>query len=855
MKSHSDRRWAKMWVSSVSLAAMSAGVAMAQPAVNTEDGIVVTATGREAALQTVPLAVTAINADALKNSGVSDLRQLEQLAPSYRFFTGQSTSAGTTAYIRGVGTGGDNPGFESAVGFFIDGVYRNRSGVALGELPDVRRVEVLRGPQGTLFGRNTSAGAISVVTAGPDSVAGVKGYATVGERSLYNGSITFNAPIGDALTTRLDISGRKQDGFINDAVSGRDINDRNRFVVRGQALWDISPDATLRVIADASKADEECCGGLTVLAGPTAAALNAIRAGAVLPVDVEARRMSISPGRGYGESVKEAGLSGQLDWNVGELGKVTSITSYRDWRALRNQDIDFTSVDRAYRDGYRVSFQTFSQELRMQGVSGIVDWLVGGYYSKEALKLTDKVRYGAQAALYTDTVISANTGGAQLNGTSPMLMSQLTTPGFKPNLVGLAYLQQATGLTNAQAALATGAGNTTLRTTYDAIAGAFLAAQPGAGAGQVADIWGTNTDTFALFTHDQIRVSDNFMLTLGLRYNHEKKDVTGNLNSVLGTCNVIRTNSPLPILTIVNGILAANPAATALFTLGCNPAVNTLQNGTYAGSQEDNEFTGTASGAFTLSPDAMLYASYSRGYKAGGYNLDRSSFNVAANTVTQRPLSDVTFKPEFVDSYEIGMKTSPLPGVTFNATGFYSNITDFQLNEFTGINFQTGNIDEVVSRGVELEASARPNQWLTLQGGTTYNEAYFKSPVVFRTESLRAGSPLRQAPRWSVTGAATVNFPVSTNITGLLYLDGRWNSAYRTQTLNRNPATDNDAYAIFNARAGLAHANGWELEVFVQNLTDETYYVGGFNAPEQTGTWAVYPNAPRTAGVTLRGSF
>jgi outer membrane receptor protein involved in Fe transport len=851
MKSGRDRRWTKIWVSSVSLAAMSAGVAMAQTA-STEEDIVVTATGREAALQSVPLAVTAINGDALRNSGVTDLRQLEQLAPSYRFFTGQSTSAGTTAYIRGVGTGGDNPGFESAVGFFIDGVYRNRSGVALGELPDVRRVEVLRGPQGTLFGRNTSAGAISVVTAGPESEAGVKGEATMGEHKLYSGSVSLNAPVGETLSTRLDISGRKEDGFITDAVSGRKINDRNRFVVRGQALWDISPEATFRLIADASKADEECCGGITVLAGPTAAALNAIRAGAVLPVDVEARRMSVSPGRSYGESVKDAGVSGQLDWTVGDLGKLTSITSYRDWRALRSQDIDFSSVDRAYRDGYRVAFQTFSQEVRMQGVSGIVDWLVGGYYSKEALKLTDRVRYGSQAALYTDTVIAANTGGAQLNGTSPMLMSQLLTPGFRPNLVGLAYLQQATGQTNPQLALAAGAANPTFRATYDAIAGAFLAASPTAGQGQTADVWGTNTDTFALFTHNQINLSDNFMMTLGLRYNNENKDVAANLNSALATCNVIRSPTILPI---VNGVIAAQPAAIALFTLGCNPAVNTLQNGAYAGNMEDNEFSGIASGAFTLSPEAMLYASYSRGYKAGGYNLDRSSFNVFANTSVQRPLSDVTFQPEFVDSYEIGMKTSPMPGVTFNATGFYSNITDFQLNEFTGFNFATRNIPEVVSRGIELEASAKPSDWLTLQGGTTFNEAFFNSAVVFPAETLRAGSPLRQAPRWSITGAATVNFPVSTNLTGLLYLDGRWNSAYRTQTLNRNPATDNDAYAIFNARAGLTHANGWALEVFVQNLTDETYYVGGFNVPEQTGTWGVYPNAPRMAGVTLRGSF
>src|SRR5262249_11930902 len=158
----------RLLLSGASLAAMGAAPALAQQATTPADQvqseeIVVTATGRAAAIQDVPIAVTALTGEQLQNSGVRDIKDLSQIAPAYRFYTGQSNTSSTHADIRGIGTGADNPGFEGAVGIFIDGVYRSRAATALSDLPDVERVEVLRGPQGTLFGRNTSAGAVSIV--------------------------------------------------------------------------------------------------------------------------------------------------------------------------------------------------------------------------------------------------------------------------------------------------------------------------------------------------------------------------------------------------------------------------------------------------------------------------------------------------------------------------------------------------------------------------------------------------------------------------------------------------------------------------------------------------------------------
>ena len=362
--------------------------------------IVVTATGREARLQEVPIAITAVTAETVKNAGITDLRSVQQIAPSFKFYTGQSNAAGTTASIRGIGTGGDNPGFESAVGFFIDGVYRNRSGVALSELPEVSRIEVLRGPQGTLFGRNTTAGAISVTTKGPEFSP--RGFVVLSAGDYAYKSATFGVTgplIADKLAGRLEGNIQQRDGFITDVRSNRDINDRNRWNLRGQLLWNFD-EGSLRVIADTSRTDEQCCSAVTSKLGSFAPAINVVaglRGGiGVLPADPEARRTTISPSRDLSEKVEEAGVSAEYNRTFGGV-KFTSVSAYRDWKALRNQDIDFSDMDRAYRDGYHDGFKTFTQEVRFQGDIGKLNWLAGGFYADEKLDHVDKIRFGTES--------------------------------------------------------------------------------------------------------------------------------------------------------------------------------------------------------------------------------------------------------------------------------------------------------------------------------------------------------------------------------------------------------------------------------------------------------------------------
>lgn len=354
--------------------------------------------------------MTAIGGETLENSGVQDLRDVTQVAPSFSMGSGQSQTTGTIARIRGIGTSSDGPGFEAAVGIFIDGVYRARAGAALADLPELERVEVLRGPQGTLFGRNTSAGAISVITAGPDFDPGMYiessfGFDDLEEVGARGG---VNIPVGDALAFRFDGTVRVRDRYVTDIISGDDINTRDRSTMRGQMLWDISPDASLRVIADAAETDEVCCGVTPLAYGPLQSEVIAGLTGGVgMPaVDLEGRGMTVTPGRTFAERSDEEGISAELNWDLG-FANFTSITAQRNWEATRDSDVDYNVIDIAYRDGNFVSFDNFTQEFRLQGEAGRINWLVGMFYGDEQLDTTERIRIGADANLFINTTVDA----------------------------------------------------------------------------------------------------------------------------------------------------------------------------------------------------------------------------------------------------------------------------------------------------------------------------------------------------------------------------------------------------------------------------------------------------------------
>ncbi|WP_395445601.1 TonB-dependent receptor [Caulobacter sp. UC70_42] len=255
----------------------------AQNDIPTVDSIVVTAQKREQNLQDVPIVVTAVGAKQLEGAGVKDIKDLQILTPGLNVAS-TSNETNTTVRIRGVGTVGDNPGLESSVSVVIDGVYRPRNGVAFNDLGEMERVEVLKGPQGTLFGKNTSAGVINVLTKAPEFEFGAEAEATFGNYGSKGGSVAVTGPIiADKLAGRLFAAKRERDGFytIKTGAGPRTATDdanQDFYTIRGQLLATPTDELKFRFIGDYTKRDERCCVGVQIVTGPTGPILDALSA-------------------------------------------------------------------------------------------------------------------------------------------------------------------------------------------------------------------------------------------------------------------------------------------------------------------------------------------------------------------------------------------------------------------------------------------------------------------------------------------------------------------------------------------------------------------------------------------------
>ncbi len=799
----------------------------------TGEGIIITAQGRNQSIQDVPIAVTAIGGDLVRNAGVQDVRQLQQVAPSLKSNTSESSIVGATLSIRGIGTAGNNPGFEPAVGVFIDGVFRARTGIALSELPPIERIEVLRGPQGTLFGRNTSAGALNIITAMP-SFDGIGGFVEgmYGNYDAYEARGMINLPASPQLAFRVDGNYRKRDGYIRDVNTGQRYNDIDRYTARAQGLFDNGP-LRVRLIADYARTDEICCAAVRQVPGPFGPLITGL--GQQLGLtnipsrDPADRQVSYTPGRTPTEKVEDYGFSGQVDYDLGPA-TLTSITAYRDFTGRRNQDIDFGPLDRAYRDGYRNEFKDFTQELRVRGTTfnGVLDYLVGGFYLNEKLTLTDTIRTGTQANEFVDGVF-VGAAGFQFFGSFPGV------PLFGQVLA-------APGGPLAAAAAANPGLRALLNTPLPRVA---------AGNGQQADNWRVKTNAYAIFTHNIISITDQLKLTLGARYNYEKKDLTADLNVINPACGFFLNPAFAPYNSIT---LSAVPGA---FLLSCNPEINTEFNGQFSGKRDDRAVTGTAKLSYEPTPDILFYGGYDRGFKSGGYNLARSGFRTRLFGGPGPRIDDLSFRKETVNNYEIGVKWKVAPQFTINTTAFYARYKDLQQLVFSGSNFVVFNIPKSTSRGVETEAYFRLSPTFGAQLGYTYLEAFNDGSNDFAGTPLagREGQQFVNTPKNVVTGAITWTPPITGTLNGLAHVDFR-SSSEQVLGFSGTVADRQQAYILVNGRIGVTTANERiRVEGFVENIFNTYYGLVSFGIPEQTGSGGVYPNPPRFYGVRARLGF
>ncbi len=829
-----------------------------------DNTIIVTATRRAQDVQDIPIAVTAVSQAQLDNQGVFNIQQISQLATSITASTAQVASGSVVLRIRGVGTTSNNIGFESAVGIFIDGAYQSRPGVALTEMVDIERVEVLRGPQGTLFGRNTSAGALNITTVRPD-VSEFGGfvnamYGNFDEISLQG---AINVPIvKDSLALRLTGAYRKRDGFLDvvNAAGARigDTNDVDQFLVRGQLGWDTSGGIRGRLIADYSESRNSCCGAIELYQSPlvTAGIYGAVGLGlnggngqpsvATTPFDQGGFERALNNRVVSANSVPDAkfrnlGISGEIEVPVGDNADLIAIGSWRRFDAREAYDSDFTARD-LFNVASDLEIETFTAEVRFQGetLAGRLNYMIGGFYSDENIDQSVNFMLGNDFDRNVGALIAGATAGASLNPLSPIF--QGPTP-----------LQRLTGV----------APVGTMSTNR----------------------FQQSAQSYALFTHNTFEITDGLEFTLGARYSWERKEggFSQPFNNnrvcpgVLGGIGAGRVPGPLVPAFIGLGCFGFTAPANLPVAqpAGPFPLVRTFQT-----NFDDEELIYTANLNYAITSEVNIYGSFTHGYKAGGINLDTTAAVGGANPV---------FQSEIVDAYELGLKSRFLnDAVTLNVAAFHMDFTNFQVLEFTGTAFETFNVPSARSTGVEVEGLIRPNRELTINFGLTALRARYPENCAGNSRSVTVNSlcgfDLTNAPQ--IIGILGANWEKPINATTDFFINGqvRMEGDQRTSTqgivppdaaaiaaaggnlqtaIDRQPlivADIQDGKAFVNLRAGLRFAGGkYAIEGWVTNLTDEVVRGVTFNTTLRgsgaANSRSAFSLPPRQYGVTLRAQF
>lgn len=826
--------------------------------------IIVTATKREKSLQDVPIAVTAFSGAALEKSAIRDIRDLQALAPAMNV-TQSAASYQTSLLIRGIGTSGFNPGLEPSVGVYVDGVYRSRTGSAIGDFLSLERAEVLRGPQSTLFGKNTSAGVLSLSTAKPEFEFGGKAAITYGNfnQQIFQGTVT-GPLVADKLAVRLSGSSNDRDGFMTNLYDGSKINDRDRYAMRAQVLYTPTEEFSLRVIGDYSEIDEACCGAPYIVNGPTMGAIAALGGRVPLATDHKERVISFD---GLMEStMKDQGVSAEMNYDF-EGMTLTSISAYRDFESSMNIDADFTDKSIIKNNGEFTDLNFFSQEVRLTSTGdNKLDWLIGGFYSKQNLDATDKVKFGPDTRAYFDI----------LSGTGDII------PGV-PNVTGI---ELALGLPS----------------------GFFF---PNDG-GVVEERFITKSKSVAVFGQFDFHLSDKLTVSAGLRYTKEDKDAIGefDINDPFAALN-FRTLENLFITPAINAGLAGFPQAFIddCVVNGCTlppafgSAVIDPALGGFAAfealqffrprlgfdrSRTEDKVTGNITISYDVNDDVNTYASVSRGYKAGGFDTSRAAstqiFDPSAKVedydtasflalgpadLFLTPAVDATgeqyeFFPEVVTAYEVGAKMIVWDGRgRINIAAYYQKVEDFQSNLFTGLGFELRNAGDITIKGIEFDSEWAVTDNLNIVLNGAYSDAKYGSfigaPCVIEDPAPScdlSGEPLVDAPKLTLTSLVNYSQPISDTLSA--FFQGEvYHRSSRFVAGDNDPNSLQKATTMLGASVGFIAGENeqWRVTFWGKNLTDVEYMPIMFDSVAQSGSRNAYIGDPRTYGLTIGLTF
>lgn len=810
-------------------AAQQEALVPASAAGSAGEEIIVTASKRQTTLQDTPIAVSVTSAATIEQAQIRDLIDLQSVVPSLRVQQGVS-SASTNIFIRGFGNGANNAGIEPSVGVFVDGVYRSRSAAAISDLTNITRIEVLRGPQSTLFGKNASAGVISIITQKPQFDFGGSAEFTYGNYNQTVGKLDVTGPlIKDVLAFDINGGVDRRDGYAHDLNTGSDVNNRNRYNFGGQLLFTPTSDLSVRLIGDYSNIDEICCNVVNVVAGPTTPAVNALTIAA-------GRGPGLIPNAPFSDTqrtnnvprskIVNYGGSGQIDYKLKDV-TLTSITAYRVLKSSANQDGDFTAATIIGSQPGFTDIDTFTQEVRLTSdFKGPLNFLLGGFYFDETLRTGQDNVLGTDSRPYLDLL----SGGA------------------------LGSIEKAIGVP----------------------AGTFFAP----GTGEFA-AFRQHDRSYSFFGTVDFKPTEKLTLTGGLNYTHDAKRDSSNVTSTepFAAIDLVQLGTLLGVPPALANT-AANPLLP-LRALQFQPQFLNFPNAVESGRTNDANVSYTARAAYKFDRHFNVYATYATGFKPTSFNLSNDSRPFAADFIPGSPVTNPAPSairtaglalpnlttgtryagPERSRAIEAGVKMA-FPQVAINFDVFQQQIKGFQQLVFTGTGFGLSNAGKESVYGFEVDGSVTPVPPLTIFASVTYLRPKYDSYPASSFGDLSGTTPAN-IPSINSSIGATFTQHLNDRLTLILRTDFN----YTSQTRLVDGEADFGANALTVARnykqevedlnlaATLKLPHGIELSGFARNVLNNRYLIQIFPGVAQAQSIEGFTNQPRTYGGSLRYKF
>ncbi len=766
-----------------------------------------------------------VSAASIEAGNVTDLMDLKQLVPSFDTRQNQTT-INSSVYIRGFGGGGSSVGIEPAVAIVVDGVYRTRIPGALDDLPVVEQIEVLRGPQSTLFGKSASAGVVSIRTKEPSQETQGSASMSVGNYNSRHAKFYMTTGVSENVAFALSGSKNSRDGFFQNQVEGArgDVGDRDRYSVRADFLYTPSNDLSMRLIADRSSADEVCCGVVNAYRLDQGSYIVVAAAGGTIPnaaTDPDAAHA----GKTYfnfrpsNENVNE-GISLTIEKDLG-WGALTGMLANRTMEYSTLQDVDFDSAPLTDSGRDAMSVDSDQVELRLAFSTGNVDWTTGLFYSDEDISGTSEITFGPAFRNYMDAQATMLTGAP---GTFDTLENPLvagTFMGTNPD-TGEAYTQ-------------------------------FYA--PGQG---VVDSAEQSNQSLSIFAQADIQLSDQLSLLLGVsRLDDDKEVAFSQVHNV--------PFSAIPAA-------ALGPAAALQYLKPSLEYPNAGNNG----KSNDTNTDYTAKLTYEYSDSVTVYGGVSTGFKSSSWDLSRDSnpslAEIAANgfSAANNPLNlnlaidGLRYtKPEESTVYELGAKIRFANGY-LNLTYFDQEVKNFQTSTFVGGGYAFSNAPLQTSDGFEFESLFALSENLTVGlGGIIHDPKYGDGHIVADVDLSNTRPSRVSEQRYT----ASVNYAFSAlGFDNMLSITGLSESEYYTlenpnhrEVISAN-GMDVSSKDVVNLNLSMSKGAG-TLTVWANNVFDEKWMETTFISPgsdaagDAAAIYSGYPSAPRTAGVTFSLDF